>query len=331
MKKFLGVAVLVAAFALMFPTAAQAQGWQPAQAAFSSLGTDTTVGAPAHVKTASSCKVFFLSTSTSSANLDLEDSPDGVTYFHKVVRAANPTSVGEVWTGPCGPHVRFNPSTHASGSLVGYIFWRSIAADPLGVVWKQVEVSSAGSAFSLTSATFATSSIFQQTTANYTLTWANPAGARAISIVDPGGTDVFVFRDMAQTLLNKTLTSPTMTAPVLGAATGTSVALTGTVTANHFRATVTVPPTVTGGASTCGTAAGSIAGGDTGGTVTVGSVGGTACVVTFGTTWTNVPACAVTREAVAIGDLVVTTTATNLTATATFGAGEKFHFACIGY
>lgn len=55
-----------------------------------------------------------------------------------------------------------------------------------------------------------TSMILKQTTANYTLTWANPAAARAISIPDPLGTDVFVFRDMTQTLAGKTLTTPTI-------------------------------------------------------------------------------------------------------------------------
>ncbi|KKK68553.1 hypothetical protein LCGC14_2942900, partial [marine sediment metagenome] len=47
--------------------------------------------------------------------------------------------------------------------------------------------------------------VLRQTTANYTLSWDDPAAARAISIPDPLGTDVFVFRDMVQTLKNKTL------------------------------------------------------------------------------------------------------------------------------
>ncbi len=57
----------------------------------------------------------------------------------------------------------------------------------------------------LTSPIFGTQVTLDQSTADYTLTWSNPAAGRAISIPDPGGTDVFVFRDMTQTLLNKTV------------------------------------------------------------------------------------------------------------------------------
>ena len=346
MKKFLILFAVVAllatpAFAQLGPAGGNS-GWQQfktvtagvsAQTVFSSAGTSTTVGSTYNVTNATSCKVTFLSTSTSSANLDLEESPDGVTYWHRVVRVANPTgpSGGEIWTGPCGPYLRFNPSTHASGTLKGYIQYRTMSADPLGSVWKQVEVADAGSTFSLTTPTFATSMTLQQTTANYTLVWSNPGSARTITVPDPGGADSFVFVAATQTLTNKTLTSPTFTAPVLGAATGTSVALSGNATANHYKATVTVPPTVTGGASTCGSTAAAIVGGDAGGTVTVGSVGGTACVITFGGTYTNLPACTITRYGVAAGDLVVTRGATTLTATATFGAGETFGFTCVGF
>lgn len=62
----------------------------------------------------------------------------------------------------------------------------------------------------LTSPTMETSIILKQTTANYTFTWANPAAARAISIIDPLGTDVFAWQDATQTLTNKTLTTPTI-------------------------------------------------------------------------------------------------------------------------
>ena len=60
----------------------------------------------------------------------------------------------------------------------------------------------------LTSPIFGTSVVLDQTTEDYTLTWDDPAAARAISIPDPLGTDVFVFADMIQTLLAKTLTNP---------------------------------------------------------------------------------------------------------------------------
>jgi len=61
-----------------------------------------------------------------------------------------------------------------------------------------------------------TSVVLGQTTANYTLTWANPAAARAISIADPGGTDVFTFNAASQTLTNKTLTAPVLSGTVTG-------------------------------------------------------------------------------------------------------------------
>jgi len=46
----------------------------------------------------------------------------------------------------------------------------------------------------------------RQAGGNYSLTWANPAAARAISIPDPGGADSFVFAAMTQALTGKTLT-----------------------------------------------------------------------------------------------------------------------------
>ena len=64
----------------------------------------------------------------------------------------------------------------------------------------------------LTSPVIGTQLTLDQTTADYTLSWSDPAAARAISIPDPLGTDVFVFRDMTQTLLGKTLTTPTIAA-----------------------------------------------------------------------------------------------------------------------
>ncbi len=49
-----------------------------------------------------------------------------------------------------------------------------------------------------------TSLVLGQTGGNYTVTWANPGAARALTIPDPGGTDTFVFADATQTLSNKT-------------------------------------------------------------------------------------------------------------------------------
>jgi len=58
---------------------------------------------------------------------------------------------------------------------------------------------------------FQTSLVLKQTTANYTLTWDNPAAARAISIPDPLGTDIFAFLAAAQAFTNKTISGATNT------------------------------------------------------------------------------------------------------------------------
>lgn len=73
-----------------------------------------------------------------------------------------------------------------------------------------------------------TSVILGQSTANYTLTWANPASARAISFEDPGGTDILVYKAATQTLTNKTITAAVLS----GSFTGTyTLAGTPTITA----------------------------------------------------------------------------------------------------
>lgn len=71
----------------------------------------------------------------------------------------------------------------------------------------------------LTSPIMGTQMTLDQTTANYTLSWDDPAGARAISITDPGGTDSFVWLSATQTLTGKTLTNPIIpvTNPLEGA------------------------------------------------------------------------------------------------------------------
>ena len=52
--------------------------------------------------------------------------------------------------------------------------------------------------------------ILDQAAGDYSLLWANPAANRNLTIADPGGNDLFVFRDATQTLAGKTLTSPTI-------------------------------------------------------------------------------------------------------------------------
>lgn len=49
--------------------------------------------------------------------------------------------------------------------------------------------------------------VLGQAAGNYTLTWANPAAARAISFEDPGGTDILVYKAATQTLTNKTIST----------------------------------------------------------------------------------------------------------------------------
>ncbi len=71
----------------------------------------------------------------------------------------------------------------------------------------------------LTSPIMGTQVTLDQTTGDYTLTWANPAAGRAISIEDPGGTDIFVWKAATQTLTNKTMTTPILNTPDINAGT----------------------------------------------------------------------------------------------------------------
>ena len=76
---------------------------------------------------------------------------------------------------------------------------------------------------SMTSPIVNTSMIFDQTTADYTLTWADPAVARALSWDDPLGDDKFVFRAEAVTLSNKTLTAPDINGGTVDSLTSLSI------------------------------------------------------------------------------------------------------------
>jgi len=58
----------------------------------------------------------------------------------------------------------------------------------------------------------ATQIVLDQTTEDYTLIWADPAAARQLTIPDPLGDDIFAFLSAAQTLANKTLTTPIISA-----------------------------------------------------------------------------------------------------------------------
>lgn len=52
---------------------------------------------------------------------------------------------------------------------------------------------------------FQTSLVLKQTTASYTVSWANPAAGRALTIIDPLGNDAFLFAAASQAVTNKTI------------------------------------------------------------------------------------------------------------------------------
>lgn len=58
--------------------------------------------------------------------------------------------------------------------------------------------------------------VVSQTTANYTLDFADPGAARTITVPDPGGADSFVFRADTATLTNKTFSGGTFSGTIAG-------------------------------------------------------------------------------------------------------------------
>ncbi len=88
----------------------------------------------------------------------------------------------------------------------------------------------------------------RQTGGNYTFTWADPAANRAISIIDPGGTDVFVWRDAAQTLTNKTFTGISITSGSVTGITDLAVADGGTGASSAAGARTNLLPSFAGNA-----------------------------------------------------------------------------------
>jgi hypothetical protein len=314
MKKFLTLFAVVALFAT--PAFAQlgppsSSGWQPQVKMINAVGSTTTGYYPAAAgstaaKNATSVLIQIVSAATSTATISFEQSLGG-TFWTTGFTTSNPTSVGELWACPATPYTRINMSAHSAGTMSAFMSWRTMAADPVGTGCHMVN--------SYGGYTFATGT--------GTLNVATGKAAVFSNGITIAGTD------------STTMTFPSTNATIarIDAAntfTGNQTVSTNMI-ANHFKALTSAPPTVTGGASTCGTTAAAIVGGDTGGTVTVGSVGGTSCVISFGGTWTNVPACAVNRVGVAAGDLVVTPAATTLTVAGTLGAGEKFTYVCVGY
>jgi hypothetical protein len=300
--------LLALSCAVLISATANAQ-FGVANTPLSALGSTTTGAYPATsgVPIAGATSVVFhvFSASTSTAAINFEQSVDG-THFYPLVTVTNPSSSGELWGCPAARLARFNVTSHAAGTVSGTMTWRNMVADPIGTGCHRLD-NYGGFTFASGTGTFnVTSGKTAAVTGSLTF-----AGTDSTTMTFPTTSATVARSDAANTF------------------TGTQ-SVTTIMAANKFKALTASPPTVTGGASTCGTTAAAIVGGDTGGTVTVGSVGGTVCVVTFGSTWTNVPACVVQRG-VAAGSLVVATTATTLTATATFGAAETFSYVCIGY
>lgn len=89
------------------------------------------------------------------------------------------------------------------GATANTITFPSVASDTVVMLAATQTLT----AKTLTSPIVGTQITLDQSTADYTLTWANPAAGRAISIADPGGTDVFTFNAATQELDNKTLDS----------------------------------------------------------------------------------------------------------------------------
>jgi hypothetical protein len=315
MRKFLTLFAVVTLLAA--PAFAQlggtVGGWQTTSTALINAVGSTTTGYYPSATGSTAAKnatsvLFQISAITSpTATIAFEQSVNGAAWTNGATVSFTGTAGSELWACPATPYSRFNMSAHSAGTVSAFLAWRSVAGDPNGTGCHKVN--------SYGGYTFATGT--------GTINVATGKAAVFSNGITLAGTD------------STTMTFPTTSASVArtdAANTFTGIQTVSTdLAANHFKAVTTVPPTVTGGASTCGTTAAAIVGGDLGGTVTVGSVGGTSCVITFGGTWTNIPACAVNRVGVAAGDLVVTPAATTLTVAGTFGAAAKFTYVCVGY
>jgi hypothetical protein len=304
MKYLSRLFLAVSCVALLASGPAFAQGWGLLTTSPSAVGS-TTTGAGSSVLTAGATAVMFhvTSSSTSAATVTFEQSVDGSRWYTSAT-ITNPTLAGELWMCPAASYARLNITAHSSGTLTGVIRQRNLAADPVATGCHKIDTFG-GYTFASGTGTFSVT------------------GGKTAAIT---GSLTFAGTD------STTMTFPTTNATV--ARTDAANTFTGNqsvstnLLANHILGLGTAP-TVTAGASTCGTTAAAIAGKDTGGTVTVGSVGGTVCVVTFGTSFTNAPACVVTSGTAV--NVKAATTTTTLTATATFGAGEIFNYVCMAY
>jgi hypothetical protein len=321
MKKLSTALALALALVFSIPAAAQPTGLNH------NLKAVTTTETGAWINTDGNCATAVAwSASTSSATVVLEQSNDGTTAFIP----GNGTTDG-TFTNPAvaatslgcfmAKFSRLRVSAYSSGTLSGDLSWFKASPIPANVTTvNNVTITKPVSRATLTIASGKTATISK----TLTLT-----GTDSTTMTFPTTSATIARTDAANTFTGvQTMTSPVLTTPAIGAATGASLVLTANATANHLLTGGTAP-TVTGGSSTCGTTAAAIAGKDGGGKVTVGSVGGTACVVTFGTAYGNAPACSVV-SATAV-DVHAASTTTTLTVAGTFGAGEVFMYNCIGY
>ncbi len=108
----------------------------------------------------------------------------------------------------------------------------------------------------------------------------------------------------------------------------TMTSATGTLdsTFRHYLGTGT-SPTVAG---SCGTSP-AIAGKDSAMRITTGSVAPTSCTVTFGTAYTNAPACTANAQTTTIALNVATTTTTVIVSASALTAGEVLTVICAGF
>jgi hypothetical protein len=333
MKYLRKVAVLAAL--LLFAQGAFAQAWSAATA-FSSTGSSQTVGSAIPVTGATSCIVSLVSASSSSAVFSLEGSIDGATYWKPLATETNPTSVGDIWAGPCAGAVRFNPSTHASGDLKGYVRWRSMIADPLASSWKRLTASA--NTFGALAVTSLTNSGLTDTYVPYATTGGLHTGSSTFKYTTSGGIlDVTAIRPSGLTAgripfagVNGLLGD--IASFTYNSTTGAMIATAGTApsfSTARFLSTGTAPTVANVGASSCGTDAATIVGKDQAFVVTVGATSGTECRVSFNVAFASAPICTFTGSVAT--DLHATSTTTYVTVTGTLTAAEKLYGHCLGY
>ena len=93
----------------------------------------------------------------------------------------------------------------------------------------------------------------------------------------------------------------------------------------------TAPTVANTSANSCGTTTATIAGTDSAGKVTIGATSGTSCTITFGTAYTNAPACWANDETTQMVTKAITTTTTLIVSSTLFTAGDVVSFGCTGY